>query len=110
MSSAYNVFVVNSRINSKYLESFIKAHSFYFRDLIRPATREGQGVDKGALMQKSIYLPSDNVLAEYYKIEDSLTAYICEKDEESTRLATLRDTLLPRLMSGELSVADLSSK
>jgi len=29
---------------------------------------------------------------------------------ESARLATLRDTLLPRLMSGELSVADLAAK
>ena len=106
VSSAYNVFVVNSGINSKYLESFIKAHSFYFRDLIRPATREGQGVDKGALMQKSIYLPSDNVLTEYYKIEDSLTACICEKEGESARLAALRDTVLPRLMSGELSVVE----
>ena len=108
VSSAYNVYAVNARINSKYLESFIKSHSFYFRDLIRPATREGQGVDKGALMLKSIYLPSSSVLSEYYEIEDSLTTYICEKDKESTRLAALRDTLLPRLMSGELSVADHS--
>ena len=104
VSSAYNVYAINAKINSKYLESFIKTHSFYFKDLIRPATREGQGVDKGALMLKSIYLPSDSVLSKYYEIEDSLTAYIREKDEESARLAALRDTLLPRLMSGSLSV------
>ncbi|GHS88983.1 hypothetical protein FACS189487_08330 [Campylobacterota bacterium] len=106
VSSAYNVFAVDSDINSKYLESFIKAHSFYFKDLIRPATREGQGVDKTALMLKSIYLPPDKVLAGYYAIEDSLSAQIREKEYESAHLAALRDTLLPRLMSGELSVAD----
>jgi type I restriction enzyme S subunit len=109
VSSAYNVFAVDSGINSKYLESFIRAHSFYFKDLIRPATREGQGVDKGALMLKSIYLPPDNVLFDYYTIEDTLTAQIREKKAESARLATLRDTLLPHLMSGELSVANLGS-
>ena len=29
---------------------------------------------------------------------------------ESTLLAALRDTLLPRLMSGELSIADMAAK
>ena len=107
VSSAYNVFTVDSKINSKYLESFINVHPFYFKNLIRPATREGQSVDKDALMLKSIYLPPDIVLAEYYAIEDSLTAGIRESIEESVRLAILRDTLLPRLMSGELSVSDI---
>jgi type I restriction enzyme S subunit len=107
VSSAYNVFAVGSGINSKYLESFIKAHSFYFKDLIRPATREGQGIDKAALMMKSIYLPPDSILADYYTIEDSLTTQIRKKQAESVCLAEIRDTLLPRLMSGELSVADL---
>jgi hypothetical protein len=30
-------------------------------------------------------------------------------NKESKRLASIRDTLLPRLMSGELSVADLQA-
>lgn len=109
VSSAYNVFAVDSGINSKYLESFINAHSLYFKDLIRPATREGQGVDKGALMLKSIYLPPDRILADYYVIEDALTEQMREKEAESARLTALRDTLLPRLMSGELSSADLDA-
>jgi len=110
VSSAYNVFAVDNKINSKYLETFIKVHAIYFKDLIRPATREGQGVDKDALMAKSIFIPFDDVLAEYYKIENALTADIRENEDESARLATLRDTLLPCLMSGELSVADLAVK
>lgn len=35
---------------------------------------------------------------------------ILNNSNENIRLAALRDTLLPRLMSGELSVADLSAK
>ena len=110
VSSAYNVFAVASDINSKYLESFIKAHSFYFKDLIRPATREGQGVDKTALMLKTIYLPPDKNLADYYAIKDSLTEQIRLNEAEIVRLATLRDMLLPRLMSGELSAANVDAK
>jgi type I restriction enzyme S subunit len=107
VSSAYSVFAVDSGINSRYLESFIKIHPFYFKDLIRLASREGQGIDKGALMQKSIYLPPDSILVKYYKTEDSLTEDIQSNINESTHLTTLRDTLLPRLMSGELPVAGL---
>ena len=109
ISSAYNVFEVDRSINSKYLESFIKVHCHYFEDLIRPATREGQGIEKGILMQKSIYLPPDRILSEYYIIEDSLTEQIHEIEAESVRLTKLRDTLLPRLMSGELSVPDIEN-
>ena len=110
VSSAYNVFAVDQSINSKYLESFIKAHSHYFKDLIRPASREGQGLDKEALMMKFLYLPPDEVLKEYYAVEDALNDDIREKDCESARLADLRDALLPRLMSGELSVVEVAAK
>jgi type I restriction enzyme S subunit len=110
VSSAYNVFAVNEGINSKYFESFIKSHPLYFKNLIHPATREGQGVDKESLMLKFIYLPPDEILIQYYTIEDALTAQIREKEAESVRLSLLRDTLLPRLMSGEFTIADVDAK
>ena len=58
-------------------------------------------------MLKSVYLPPDEVLSEYYAIEDALIAQIREREMESECLVALRDTLLPRLMSGEISVANL---
>ena len=61
------------------------------------------------MMSKLIYLPSNDVLAEYYAIEDSLTVGVREKEEENVRLAELRDALLPRLMSGELLIADVDN-
>jgi type I restriction enzyme S subunit len=52
-------------------------------------------------------IPDDDILRRF---QDECTP-IFEKQElleaENIRLASLRDTLLPRLMSGELSVADL---
>jgi type I restriction enzyme S subunit len=104
VSSAYNVFAVDKRINSKYLESFIKTHTAYFKDLIRPATREGQGVDKGALMLKNIYLPPDTILDKYYTIEDKLTEQIKCNMSDCERLSNLRDSLLQQLISGDLGV------
>ena len=53
VSSAYNVYIVDEKIvNTTYLECFIAQRMDYFADLIKPASREGQGVDKALLMKK----------------------------------------------------------
>lgn len=107
VSSAYNVFSVSDTINSFYLESYIKHNGSYFRDLIKPASREGQGIDKNVLMQKQILLPPFDVLQSYYSIENALTRKVAYNQAENARLAELRDTLLPRLMTGEIDVSDI---
>ena len=107
VSSAYNVFSVSPEINTKYLESYIKSHRQYFLDLIRPASREGQGIDKSALLSKTILLPTEDILSRYYQIEDSLRKAISKCRMESQNLSQLRDTLLPKLMSGEIDVSDV---
>lgn len=107
VSSAYNVYQVDERINTFYLESYMKANSQYFKDLIRPASREGQGIDKNALMQKVLLMPPQTVLKQYYAIEDVLTQTADHALEENRRLAQIRDALIPKLMSGELDVSDI---
>jgi type I restriction enzyme S subunit len=82
----------------------MKVYAWHFKDLIRPASREGQSVDKVSLMAKRIYLPTDDILTDYYVIENSLTETIVNNNGESARLAEIRDSLLPKLMSGELSI------
>ena len=54
--------------------------------------------------------PSAEILAAYFKTVEPLWLRIANNDQESRTLATLRDTLLPKLMSGELSVAGIESK
>lgn len=49
-------------------------------------------------------MPVSDVLAEFNTLVSSYYAQIKHYDQESRRLAQLRDTLLPRLMSGELKV------
>lgn len=107
VSSAYNVFSVSKKVNTKYLASFIKQNIIYFHDLIKPASREGQGVDKGILMRKKIYLPDSETLERYYEIEDSLTTTIDMINQQTKKLGEIRDALLPRLMSGEFDVSEV---
>ncbi len=54
-----------------------------------------------------IVIPSDKNLALFEEVVGAQFALIQENKRENEALATLRDTLLPRLMSGEISVADI---
>jgi type I restriction enzyme S subunit len=51
-------------------------------------------------------VPSEPVLARYAQSAESLYRQMAENERESRSLAQLRDTLLPKLISGELRVAD----
>ena len=52
-------------------------------------------------------LPTDEVLNEFDKIMKPIFSMILSTTRESKRLTEIRDTLLPRLMSGELDVYDI---
>ncbi|MBQ3699267.1 MAG: restriction endonuclease subunit S [Prevotella sp.] len=54
-----------------------------------------------------ILLPDDNSLTLFNAIIEPIAFQLYRNIEESRRLASLRDTLLPRLMSGELKVCDV---
>lgn len=105
VSSAYNVYSVNNGISSVYLELFMKSKIGTFRDLIRPATREGQSIDKGCLMNKIIYYPDETILERYLIFDSIFENKMSVIQKETNALQELRDTLLPKLMSGELDVS-----
>ncbi len=52
-------------------------------------------------------LPTDEVLNEFDEIIKPIFSMILSKTRESKRLTEIRDTLLPKLMSGELDVSDI---
>lgn len=105
VSSAYNVYIVDEKIvNTTYLECFIAQRMDYFADLIKPASREGQGVDKALLMKKIICIPPSEVMDVFLEKNNSIKLLTEIRNQESSRLSLLRDTLLPRLMSGEIEV------
>lgn len=50
--------------------------------------------------------PPDDVLREFDRIAEPLLRRVVSSEKDSITLATLRDTLLPKLISGELRVKD----
>lgn len=107
VSSAYNVYIVDEKIvNTTYLECFIAQRMDYFADLIKPASREGQGVDKALLKKKIICIPPSEVMDVFLEKYNSIKLLTEIRNQESSRLSLLRDTLLPHLMSGELEILE----
>lgn len=61
----------------------------------------------GSLMKSlQVLMPEQKVFEDFETIVSPLFARIESLEKESSRLSTLRDTLLPRLMSGELEVPE----
>lgn len=65
-----------------------------------------QEISKSNFRQIQVVVPSEPILKIYRKSADSLYRHMVENERESRSLAQLRDTLLPKLISGELRVPD----
>ena len=55
-----------------------------------------------------VIVPPEDIIMQYSKIVNSYFAEIVKVSNENQILSSLRDTLLPKLMSGELSVEEVS--
>ncbi len=62
---------------------------------------------KDFISLEPVVIPSQVHISEFQKLIDSIQEQIQTRGSESLRLAELRDTLLPRLMSGELKVNEV---
>ena len=107
VSSASPVFEING-IQPRYVDLFIKNISNYFNDIVKSGSRMGQGIDKKVLLSKEIYVPPNEHLDKYYSIESKLLDLINHNLTEINNLTKLRDTLLPKLMSGEIDVSKIN--
>ena len=61
-------------------------------------------INKKAFEEIQIIIPEEKVIAVFNPIINCMDAQIRINEQESRRLAELRDTLLPKLMSGEIKV------
>lgn len=63
-------------------------------------------LSQGNMQKILVAIPPKNVLEEIRPVIDNLYSKIRINTDENSRLSLLRDTLLPRLMSGELEVPE----
>ena len=63
-------------------------------------------LSQGNMQKILVAIPPKNVLDEIRPVIDNLYSKIRINTDENSRLSLLRDTLLPRLMSGELEISE----
>lgn len=94
---------------SAFLYSYLVSDFFYLKALsiVQGATNSHQRLDAKVLLEYELPI-NDEAMLSFDKIVSPMLATICKNRVENSRLSNLRDTLLPKLMSGEIDLDSLS--
>ena len=91
-------------------QSFVLYTMFSLRQQLDVFNGEGTvfgSINRSSLNDMPILIPSDETIEEFERIVAPMDAAIRNNYDEICRLQAIRDTLLPRLMSGELDVSSI---
>ena len=94
-------------IATEYLYCYLKAFDY---QSLGNTSSIATAVNSKTIKAMSFIMPDRKVLENFHAATAPIFERIKVNLEESARFATLRNTLLPKLMSGEVSVADLVAK
>jgi len=97
--------IPNKRFTLPYLYQWLKLAKPYFEQLCGGATFPE--LTKGTFKKLEILSPTEDVIEQFTELSNSLLKSIETTLEQNKNLTKTRDLLLPRLISGKLSVEDL---
>ncbi len=105
-------FIVFESLQSEYkdfLYSIIDSEKFsnWMRSHTTGSTNSRQRTTPAKTLEFEIVIPPENIIIDYCSLVTPIYNLISENIKENQRLATLRDVLLPQLMSGELDVSNI---
>lgn len=113
LEGAYNVALVRVICDSnarEYLRSYLKTDAFQGRLAALSGRSAQAGFNKGDIASFSVVVPPINLLCSYQNIAWSLRQSILTNIEKTKTLAALRDTLLPRLVSGQVGLPEAKER
>lgn len=100
-------FTPKSPLLSSYLFCTLYADSFFnYMVAGSKGTKMPRG-DKQQIMTYPVVIPTEDELRAFDEVAQPILRQIHINSDENTYLAALRDTLLPKLMSGEIDVSDI---
>lgn len=98
-------------VSREYLFSLFTSSAFasVYGTLVTGTTGSHQRIRPESVLDMKIVIPSAGLIRAFTDIAKPMFDRINRNSEQSRTLATLRDTLLPKLLSGELSVTELQN-
>lgn len=110
-STEFIVYKAKDRKLTDFLYSLIDSSSFsdFMCSHITGSTGSRQRTIPSDTLQYQFYLPTTEEIATFSAVVAPMYAQIRVNSIENARLKSLRDSLLPRLMRGEIDVADIDA-
>ena len=87
-----------------YLGLWATSHEHDF-EMLQTGSTGQTDLPRERLKQMQIILPSDSILSSFSEVIKPIADIRIQKQQENQRLSALRDTLLPKLMNGEIDVS-----
>lgn len=107
VSPAYHVYSINtSTIFSDFVEQYMRKRMHLFYGILGASSREGQSISVQQFYQTRLLIPPKIIQNKFKERTNDFHRSIKHSENEALTLASLRDTLLPKLISGELRVPD----
>ncbi|RLM16293.1 hypothetical protein BIY27_02885 [Gibbsiella quercinecans] len=106
VDSHVTVVRASHELNASYLGQYIIWKQPNIETMGEGSTGQTE-LSRAKLAELPVLTPRENVLKVFDNLISPLNNEISANDRESVKLAKLRDTLLPKLLSGELSVSDV---
>jgi type I restriction enzyme S subunit len=105
--AATNLYVVrnNSKFPNQYLYQLFRAEGFRQQMVASAKGTAILFISKDSILRHRLAWPSEELASRFSAEAEALYSQYAINAAQSRTLATLRDTLLPKLLSGELSVA-----
>jgi len=96
-------------VNPEYMFYYIKSHRFQYDMDARLITTVQASIKRKDLDTITILVPDGQIQNRFSEIINSILTQQFSKKLESEQLTKLRDTLLPKLISGELQIPDVAT-
>lgn len=91
---------------TEYLYCYLKGYNY---QTMGSTSSIATAVNSKIIKAMPFIIPTDDELAEFHAFAAPMFAMIKANQRENARLAELRDSLLPRLMSGDIDVSDIDA-
>ncbi|MGO1356399.1 restriction endonuclease subunit S [Alkalibacterium gilvum] len=100
-----NTVVTKDNVSPYYVYSYLKKQTDYL-NAIGSSGSTTKNVNKSTFSNLKLLLPKEEVLEKYHKLCEPIFEYILLAQKQNIKLVELRDTLLPKLISGEIRVEE----
>lgn len=97
---------INADIPLSYVYWYMRSYEYHMSIVGSASGSTVKHTSPGRILEQHIPLPDKNSLEQYAAILDNINTIVSRNNAENTYLHSLREALLPKLMSGEIPVDD----